>query len=91
MLFSSSRLAASLLAATLLSPFLHAQQPQAKPEDVAAVVAQRVKDWQPRPEERRFDDIGWAASIREALKLAKEHDRPVFLFSHDGRMAVGRC
>lgn len=47
-------------------------------------VADRVKEWQPRHEERRFDQIGWAPSLREALKLAKEHNRPVFLFTYDG-------
>ena len=47
-------------------------------------VAKRVQDWQPRPVERRFDEIGWAPSLRAALVLAKEHNRPVFLFTFDG-------
>ncbi|HEX8203897.1 MAG TPA: hypothetical protein VF590_25705 [Isosphaeraceae bacterium] len=54
-------------------------------------VEQRVRDWQPTPQERRFDEIGWAPSIREAERLAREHGRPVFLFTHDGHMAIGRC
>jgi hypothetical protein len=54
-------------------------------------VEQRVRDWQPTAEERRFDEIGWAPTIREAERLAREHDRPVFLFTHDGHMAIGRC
>ena len=54
-------------------------------------VEQRVRDWQPTAEERRFDEIGWAKEIRAAEALAKEHNRPVFLFTHDGRMAIGRC
>jgi hypothetical protein len=61
------------------------------PADPAAWVTQRVRDWQPTPAERRFDDIGWAKDILEARRLAKEHHRPVFLFTHDGHMAVGRC
>ena len=36
-------------------------------------------------------DIAWVDGIREALRLAKKHDRPVFLFTHDGHMDVGRC
>jgi len=24
-------------------------------------------------------------------QLAREHRRPIFLFTHDGRMNVGRC
>ena len=54
-------------------------------------VEQRVRDWQPTAEERRFDAIGWAPSLREARRLAREHNRPVFLFTHDGHMAIGRC
>ena len=27
----------------------------------------------------------------DALRLAKKHGRAVFLFTHDGRMAIGRC
>jgi hypothetical protein len=59
--------------------------------DVKQWVDQKVADCEPRPEERTFDQTGWAPDIRTALKLAKEHNRPVFLFTHDGHMAVGRC
>ena len=59
--------------------------------EVAAWVAQRVRDWQPTAAERRFDDIGWVEGIRAAERLAKKHDRPVFLFTYDGHIAVGRC
>ncbi len=59
--------------------------------DVKAFVDQRVQAWQPTAQERRFDEIGWAPSIREAERLARAHDRPVFLFTHDGHMAIGRC
>jgi hypothetical protein len=51
----------------------------------------RVAELQPRTEEKRFDEIGWAKDIREALRLANQHNRPVFLFTHDGRMNIGRC
>lgn len=56
-----------------------------------AWVDQRVKEWTIRDEERKFDQIGWVKEIREAERLAKEHGRLVFWFSHDGRMAIGRC
>ena len=56
-----------------------------------ADIERRVALSAPAPEERRLDEIGWSTDIREALRLAKEHQRPVFLFTHDGRMAVGRC
>jgi hypothetical protein len=54
-------------------------------------VEKRVQEWQPTPEERSLDGIGWAHDIRTAEQLAKEHGRPVFLFTHDGRMEIGRC
>jgi hypothetical protein len=54
-------------------------------------VNQRAEQWQPTRAERRFDQIGWARDIQAAERLAKEHGRPVFLFTHDGHMATGRC
>jgi hypothetical protein len=54
-------------------------------------VEQRVRELQPKGKEKRFDEIGWAEDIRDALRLAKAHQRPVFLFTHDGRMNIGRC
>jgi hypothetical protein len=54
-------------------------------------VERRVRRWQPTAEERRFDEIGWAGGVREAIRLARRHGRPVFLFTHDGHMNVGRC
>jgi predicted amidohydrolase YtcJ len=59
--------------------------------DVKAVVDERVAEWWPTPEEKRFDQIGWAADLHTARKLAAEHDRPVFLFTMDGRVNLGRC
>lgn len=59
--------------------------------DPAAWVDARVKERQVPPDERRFDEIGWARDIRAAEQLAKEHNRLVFLFTHDGRMNIGRC
>ena len=69
---------------------LSAAAPQ-EANELARWIDGRIEAWQPTAEERRFDEIGWAADIREALRLAREHRRPVFLFTHDGRMAVGRC
>jgi hypothetical protein len=63
----------------------------ARADDVKAVVDERASEWWPTPEEKRFDQIGWAADLRTARKLAAEHDRPVFLFTMDGRVNLGRC
>ena len=54
-------------------------------------VRKRIAEIEPRAEEKRFDEIGWATEIREARRLAAQHQRPVFLFTHDGRMNIGRC
>lgn len=54
-------------------------------------VDQRVRELQPTSKEKRFDEIGWAEDIRDAKRLAKANQRPVFLFTHDGRMNIGRC
>lgn len=54
-------------------------------------VEKHVQEWQVTAADRRFDDIGWAKDIRDALGLAKKHERPIFLFTHNGRMAIGRC
>jgi len=56
-----------------------------------AWVQDRVQKLEPTAKERRIDEIGWAGSIREAERLAKENKRPVFLFTHDGRINTGRC
>ncbi len=61
------------------------------PAEQFARVESRVRRWQPTAEERRFDEIGWAGGVREAIGLAGRHARPVFLFTHDGHMNVGRC
>ena len=54
-------------------------------------VNKRVWEWKPSSAERSLDKIGWAHDIRTAQRLAKKHGRPVFLFTHDGRMGIGRC
>jgi len=60
-----------------------------RPPDFAEI-ERRVKEWQPTPEERRFDEIGWAGEIGEALRLARESGRPVLLLTQSGRINLGR-
>ena len=69
---------------------VHAASPSPPARD-DAWIDQRVQQLQPQAKEKRFDEIGWARDIRSAIKLAGEHQRPVFLFTHDGRMNIGRC
>jgi len=53
-------------------------------------IERRVREWKPLPEERRFDEIGWARDLREALRLSRESGRPVFLLTQSGRINLGR-
>jgi hypothetical protein len=84
------RLAVLTLALTAPSVASRAEE-KSELSDPSAWVTKRVQLWQPVAAERRFDDIGWTRDILEARRLSVEHNRPVFLFTHDGHMAVGRC
>jgi hypothetical protein len=85
-----TRLAPAVAAGLLLCPGLRAADPVAD-DRVRAAVEDRVAEWWPSDAEKRFDRIGWAADLRTARKLAAEHGRPVFLFTMDGRVNLGRC
>ena len=66
-------------------------------DDVAATVRQRVRDWQPTKDERLLDQVGWASDLVQARRLAKEHNRPLFVFTYNGSttranaIALQRC
>jgi hypothetical protein len=80
--------------AAALSPALPlpSRSTAAAPADRCAPwVEQRVQAWQPTARERRWEAIGWAKDLRDAQRLARATRRPVFLFTHDGRLSVGRC
>jgi RNA polymerase sigma-70 factor (ECF subfamily) len=62
---------------------------EVRPPDFAKI-DERIKEWQPTPEERRFDEIGWAKDLTAALSLAREHRRPVFVVAHVGHLNTGR-
>jgi hypothetical protein len=81
----------ALAAGLVMFADLWAAGPLPAEKQVQTEVDKRVADWWPRAEEKRFDRIGWAADIRSARKLAVEHNRPVFLFTMDGRVNLGRC
>ena len=54
-------------------------------------VEKTVVERQVSTEERRFDEVGWVTDIRTAIKLGTEHNRPIFLYTGDGRINTGRC
>jgi hypothetical protein len=55
-----------------------------------ARIDQWIQDWQPTAEDRRMEEIGWAKDIPEAIRLSKQNGRPVFVFTHKGRINIGR-
>jgi hypothetical protein len=58
---------------------------------VVAWVAKTVAERQPTADDKRFDEIGWVTDIRTAITLGKQHNRPIFLLTVDGRINTGRC
>lgn len=90
---------AGLAAATnwLSQPAIAEEIQSADKDSLKERVEKRVQAWQPTKEERRLDNIGWASDLREAVRLAREHHRPIFFFSYDGTtdrpqaMALQRC
>jgi len=79
--------AACLVAAVTVN---RAENSQRSARDFAWV-QERAQKLEPTAKERSLDEIGWAGNIREAERLAKQNNRPVFLFTHDGRINTGRC
>jgi hypothetical protein len=58
---------------------------------VASWVEKQVKRFQPGREDKLFDQVGWVTGILPAEKLAQKYHRPIFLFTYDGQLGVGRC
>jgi hypothetical protein len=56
-----------------------------------AWVEGRILEILPTAADRKFDQIAWVSSIKAALRLAKEHGRPVMMFTFDGQVNTGRC
>jgi hypothetical protein len=56
-----------------------------------AWVEKRLAEVEESRTERKIDEIGWAKDVREAERLAKEHNRPIYVFTYDGDFRRGRC
>jgi hypothetical protein len=88
---------AVLVGAVALWPARADDKPNNDDAALVAKIDKRVQAWQPTPEERCLDDIAWARDLRDALKLAKDNSRPVFLFTYNGcaerehAIALQRC
>lgn len=58
---------------------------------VVGWVEKTVAERQATAEDKHFDEIGWVTDIRTAIRLGKEYNRPIFLYTGDGRINTGRC
>jgi hypothetical protein len=80
------------LLAACLGLALHSFPLSAGPGDAwTARIDKRLERMRPSKDERKFDLIAWAPSLRDAIAAAKASNRPVFLFTHDGHINTGRC
>ena len=48
---------------------------------------QRIKD----SDATEWRRIPWTGSLLDAERAARDENRPVFLFTHDGNLDTGRC
>ena len=62
-----------------------------KDDKLVVSVEKKVREIQPSRDEKRFDEIGWAPSILAAEALARKTNRPMFLFTYNGKIDTGRC
>ena len=81
--FSLSLLSAALLAGAV--------ETWIKDDKLVSTVEDQVRKVQPTRAEERFDEIGWASSILAAEQVAAKVNRPIFLFTYNGKIDTGRC
>ena len=89
-----TRLSLSVFAGLLLGAMATAGCATAGPISDAKVqsgVEKTVAERQPTAEDKRFDEIGWVTDIRTAMRLGRENNRPIFLYTGDGHVNTGRC
>jgi len=54
-------------------------------------VEKTVAERQPAAGGKHFDEIAWVTDIRTAIQLGKQYNRPIFLYTGDGRINTRRC
>jgi RNA polymerase sigma factor (sigma-70 family) len=87
--FTAGSMAAACILSTAMALWWGNVPEDSRPPEFSRI-DEKVKAWQPMPEERRFDQIGWAKDVPEAIRLAREHSRYVFVVAHVGRISTGR-
>jgi RNA polymerase sigma-70 factor (ECF subfamily) len=87
--FAATAVAAVALASTAGFLWWGIRLDERRPPDFVEI-ERLVREWQPAPQERRFDEIGWARDLGEAQRLSRESGRPIFLLTQSGRINLGR-
>ncbi|NDD27705.1 MAG: hypothetical protein EB084_05490 [Proteobacteria bacterium] len=49
-------------------------------------VQTRVRQLDLKPEERRWEEIGWLHDVDEAIRLSRKHHRPLLVYCLDGHL-----
>jgi hypothetical protein len=77
----------------VLSEVLRAEAAETflKEDKLVSSVEGKVHKVQPTRAEKRFDEIGWAPSIVAGETIAAKLNRPLFLFTYNGKIDTGRC
>ena len=92
-----SRFIKLLLLALLVTSYASLPCAAETADEFSAMVGRRIRDWQPTKDERLLDQVGWASDLMEARRLAKKHERPLFVFTYSGSttranaIALQRC
>jgi len=81
----------AILTATTIASVCGISSAEVSDKYLVSWVEQRAEKLETRFSNRPMDQIGWAESLGRALAVAKEHNRPVFLFTLEGHMNTGRC
>ena len=67
------------------------RQPSIADARIVEWVEKTVAERRPTAQDKQFDRIAWVSDIRTAVRLGKEYNRPIFLYTGDGRINTGRC
>jgi hypothetical protein len=80
-----------IIVACVVTLIVSAGETWIKDDKLVSAVEGKIRKIQPTRVEKRFDEIGWAPSILAAEEIAAKLNRPIFLFTYNGKIDTGRC
>ena len=66
---------------------LHGVETRLRGDETESWVQARVQAVGLTDAERAWEQVGFASDLRQALQLAKEHDRPIFFYAMAGDLS----